>query len=133
LAVKAVKFLKVCELVGHPGIIYCTFRSFDEQQARWDQGRTKAGKIVTYARAGHSAHNARRLAEGGPDAGSLVPAALAFDFVFGTRKKVFWEGPWDEIAYIAKTFFGLQWGGDWRKLKDKVHFYEPNWRDLAEE
>lgn len=34
-----------------------TFRSMDEQEARYAQGRTKPGKIVTYARPGRSKHN----------------------------------------------------------------------------
>lgn len=38
-------------------LIYCGFRSFQEQSALYAQGRTKAGKIVTKAKPGESYHN----------------------------------------------------------------------------
>lgn len=38
-------------------LIYCGFRSFDEQRKLYAKGRTEAGKIVTYAKEGQSYHN----------------------------------------------------------------------------
>lgn len=38
-------------------LIYCGFRSFEEQAALFSQGRTKAGRIVTKAKPGESYHN----------------------------------------------------------------------------
>lgn len=38
-------------------LIYCGFRSFEEQLALFAQGRTKPGRIVTKARPGESYHN----------------------------------------------------------------------------
>lgn len=38
-------------------LIYCGFRSFEEQTALYAKGRTERGKIVTKARAGQSFHN----------------------------------------------------------------------------
>lgn len=37
--------------------IYCGYRTRDEQNELYKQGRTKPGKIVTFARAGESFHN----------------------------------------------------------------------------
>ena len=38
-------------------LIYCGFRSFEEQLALFAQGRTKPGRIVTKAKPGESYHN----------------------------------------------------------------------------
>lgn len=40
----------------HP-LIYCGFRSFEEQSALFAKGRTAPGRIVTKAKAGESFHN----------------------------------------------------------------------------
>ena len=42
---------------GHDVRIVAGFRSFSDQQARFEQGRLKPGTIVTKAKAGHSWHN----------------------------------------------------------------------------
>ena len=42
---------------GIQPLIYCGFRSFEEQNALYAIGRGKPGKIVTKARAGESYHN----------------------------------------------------------------------------
>ena len=53
-------------------LVTCTFRSAQEQNELYAQGRTKPGKIVTNAVAGKSAHNYRI---------GQVPASLAVDVV----------------------------------------------------
>lgn len=42
---------------GIQPLIYCGFRSFEEQSALYAKGRTAGGRIVTKARAGESYHN----------------------------------------------------------------------------
>jgi len=82
------------------------FRSFSEQNALYAKGRTAAGKIVTYAKAGESNHN----------------YGVAFDVVEIADGKAIWTNPnWYKIGAIGKAQ-GFDWGGDWTSFKDKPHF-----------
>lgn len=84
------------------------YRSFKEQDALYAQGRTKPGKIVTYAVAGSSYHN----------------YGLAQDVAFLVNGKVSWDEkmPWNLLGKEGKLF-GLEWGGDWKgKKRDRPHF-----------
>ena len=108
---KVTEYLLFLADVGISVIVTCTYRSSEEQDKLYAQGRTDPGKIVTYACGGQSLHNC--TLEG-------KPASKAVDLVFGTRKKVYWSGPWWLLGMISK-YFGLAWGGDW-KHKDNPHF-----------
>ena len=96
----------------------CTFRSFSEQNALYEQGRSKPGKIITYAKAGSSPHN-------------RYPS-FAFDIAFLTVEE---ELDWDKklfklFADIVKQKEGIEWGGDWKKgFVDRPHFQVRNWRE----
>lgn len=96
-------------------------RTFAEQKALYDQGRTKPGKKVTNAGPGLSYHN----------------YGLAVDIVLlkdkdgnGTFETASWEteidfdgdgqADWQEIVTIFKQY-GWTWGGNW-KFTDKPHF-----------
>lgn len=82
------------------------FRTFDEQNKLYAQGRTTAGKIVTNAKGGQSYHN----------------YGLAFDCYLTENGSVtFKKAVNSEIAKIGKDL-GLEWGGDWKSLKDMPHF-----------
>jgi peptidoglycan LD-endopeptidase CwlK len=98
-----------------------TLRTFEEQQAIFDQGRTKPGKIVTNARPGLSAHNY----------GLAIDIALVVDTDGnGTFETASWDvktdfdgdkkSDWMEIVTIFKQY-GWEWGGDW-KFYDAPHF-----------
>src|SRR5574343_557553 len=76
----------------------------NEQNDLYAQGRTKAGKIVTNAKAFESYHN----------------YGLAFDVVRMVDGKADWTPVDAKIAAIAKRF-GFAWGGEW-KFKDYPHF-----------
>lgn len=108
-----------------------TLRTFEEQNALYAQGRTKAGKIVTNAKGGESMHN----------------FGLAIDIVLlvdrdknGTFESASWEtnvdfdgdgvSDWMEIVKIFKSF-GWEWGGDW-KFTDMPHFQKTFGRSLRE-
>jgi len=80
-------------------------RTIDEQNALYEQGRSKPGRIVTQARGGRSYHN----------------YGLAIDIAEIRNRKVVWNTDWDKIVPIAKKY-GFEWGGDWQKFKDKPHF-----------
>lgn len=93
-------------------------RTIIEQDELYAQGRTKPGKIVTYARGGFSIHN----------------YALAFDFclLHLKEKEISWSmiedidgdsiSDWMEVVAIFEGL-GFEWGGKWAKPKtDTPHF-----------
>lgn len=83
------------------------FRSFDEQDALYAQGRNgNPGPIVTNARGGQSYHN----------------YGLAFDVVeLRPDGNVSWDTDWEGIGRIGEAM-GLEWGGRWTGLVDRPHF-----------
>ncbi|MCM3446215.1 M15 family metallopeptidase [Bacillus velezensis] len=91
------------------------FRSIEEQNELYRQGRSKKGNIVTYAKGGESYHN----------------YGLAIDFALQKKDgSLIWDMTYDgnrngtpdwlEVVSIAKTL-GFDWGGDWRGFKDYPH------------
>lgn len=119
LLTKLLAFEQACEDAGIDILVYCTYRSNEEQNALYAQGRTKAGKIVTYARGGQSKHN---HTVGG------VPSSLAFDCVPLRGGRPVWGRTnaedlalWVKVGKIGKSC-GLEWAGDWKKFKEFPHF-----------
>ncbi len=93
-------------------------RTWAEQTKLYAQGRTAAGPKVTNARAGQSWHNFGVAAD-----------LTAFD-KSGKRPK--WDGAeYDRMGAIAQEL-GLEWGGSWRKFKDRPHVQRPLGLTLAE-
>jgi peptidoglycan L-alanyl-D-glutamate endopeptidase CwlK len=87
------------------------FRTFAEQQALFEQGRSRPGPVVTRARAGQSNHN----------------YGLAVDLCPFTDGQPNWNAPlssWTSIGTEAEKL-GLEWGGDWKKFVDKPHVQLP--------
>ncbi|WHZ05080.1 M15 family metallopeptidase [Neobacillus sp. YX16] len=91
------------------------FRSTEEQNTIYEQGRTAEGNIVTNAKGGESYHN----------------YGLAIDFALETPSgDVIWDrqydrnengkSDWSEVVQIAKSL-GFEWGGDWKNFKDYPH------------
>lgn len=68
------KFIAKCKEAGIEVIITSTYRDNASQDAIFAQGRSKPGKIVTYARGGQSWHNYR----------------VAFDFAVVKHGKIDW-------------------------------------------
>ncbi|MEH7010367.1 M15 family metallopeptidase [Neobacillus niacini] len=92
------------------------FRSIEEQNRIYEQGRTVEGNIVTNAKGGESYHN----------------YGLAIDFALETPSgNVIWDrqydgnqngmADWSEVVQMAKSL-GFEWGGDWKDFKDYPHF-----------
>jgi peptidoglycan LD-endopeptidase CwlK len=100
-------FLVRCAEKGIPVLITQTLRTIEEQNDLYAQGRTKPGKIVTYARGGESYHN----------------YGLAFDFVILNQSKVpVWDTKADVNKNARQDYYeageigeavGLEWGGRW--------------------
>ncbi len=96
-----------CYKEGISYVVTQTVRTIDEQNALYAQGRTKPGKIVTYAKGGQSMHN-----YGG-----------AFDICPVINGVLQWERHdlFDRIGALGKSL-GMEWGGDWTGFVDKPHF-----------
>lgn len=92
-------------------------RTYAEQTALYEQGRSKPGKIVTNARAGHSWHN----------------FGVALDIGIFEHDKYVGESPLYKKAGVIGESLGFEWGGRWKGLVDEPHLqYNPNKVTLAE-
>src|SRR5207253_9905142 len=93
-------------------------RTFAEQDALYEQGRTKSGRIVTNARGGYSNHN----------------FGIAFDIGVFEGGRYLDESPAYKAVGAIGMKLGLEWGGNWKTIQDEPHFqFRPAWaRDLSE-
>ena len=124
---KAVKLQKECLKVGIKIKIGECVRTVAEQNALYAKGRNGVpGPIVTKAK--------------GTDYRSMHQWGVAFDFfldmdvdkdgkksddVFNNATKLF-----NKVGAIGKKL-GLEWGGDWKSIKDLPHFQLPDWGSTA--
>nr|WP_204671998.1 M15 family metallopeptidase [Gracilibacillus alcaliphilus] len=101
--------------IGISIIITDDYRSFEEQDQLYAQGRENNSPVVTHARGGESYHN----------------YGLAIDFALRSDNgEVIWDlnydgngngqSDWLEVVDIAKDL-GFEWGGDWEHFKDYPH------------
>lgn len=97
--------------------ITCTYRTIEEQNVLYAQGRTRPGAIVTNAKGGDSIHNYR----------------CAFDIAFKNVKGQVSYNPtlFTQLAPIGRKI-GLEWGGDWITFPDKPHFQYTQGLTLAD-
>lgn len=98
------------KLKDYTVIITQGYRSIEEQNRIYEQGRSLPGKIVSNAKGGHSLHN----------------YGLAIDFALKNKSTgaVIWNEKlteWNTVVAIAKAL-GFEWGGDWTSFKDYPHF-----------
>ena len=93
-------------------------RTFAEQDALYEQGRTKSGRIVTNARGGYSNHN----------------FGIAFDIGVFEGGRYIDESPAYKAVGALGIKLGLEWGGNWKTIQDEPHFQvRPAWaRDKSE-
>lgn len=109
------RFKLVMDMQGLTYVLTCTYRSQEEQDVLYEQGRTKPGKIVTWTH--NSRHTSRR----------------AFDIAITKDGKACWDVKVDvdqdqipdyqEAGEIGESV-GLVWGGRWKK-PDYPHFELP--------
>lgn len=95
-----------------------THRSNDEQNALYEIGRSKPGKIVTNAKAGQSPHNYK--------------PALAFDIAFLTPQKTLsWDAKYFKkfADILLAQYPNVEWGGNW-KFRDVPHFELKAWKAI---
>lgn len=112
---KIAQLRTLCEAEGlQLGIGEC-FRSVEEQDTLYAQGRTISGQIVTYAR--------------GSSYSSQHQWGIAFDFFKNVAGHAY-----DDTAFFKRVgalgkSIGLGWGGDWITPVDMPHLYLPYWGD----
>lgn len=93
-------------------------RTYEEQDALYEQGRTKPGRVVTNARGGYSNHN----------------FGIAFDIGVFEGGRYLDESPAYKAVGAIGMKLGLEWGGNWKTIQDEPHFQlRPAWaRNLSE-
>ncbi|HYE78038.1 MAG TPA: M15 family metallopeptidase [bacterium] len=116
VAAKVRQLLKAMELLGHPMLITDAFRTTEQQQLLYAQGRTTPGPIVTHA------DGLRRR--------SKHQDGVAVDLTFwhvgadGVARPCWCaKHPWLLYGEAGKAL-GLKWGGDW-KSPDRPHLEMP--------
>jgi peptidoglycan L-alanyl-D-glutamate endopeptidase CwlK len=111
VAVRARRFLELCKAAGLDVTILVAFRSWDEQDMLYTQGRTRPGDIVTDAMGGDSYHN----------------WGLAFDAAPTKNGQIDWNdtAAFNRMGALGQQA-GLEWGGNWTSVKinlvDLPHF-----------
>lgn len=90
----------------------CGYRSVEEQNELYAQGRTKPGQKVTNAKGGNSQHN----------------WGIAADFYRNDGMGAYNEldNFFERVGEIAMNI-GLGWGGTWSGFKDRPHIYWDEW------
>lgn len=115
------EILEECDrrLTGRMKVRYTwTTRSMAEQRLLYEQGRTRPGRIVTWAKAGESWHN--------------YGLAVDICLIDHVGKMASWDtktdfdgdlkADWLEVVEVFKER-GWEWGGDWPRTKrDMPHF-----------
>lgn len=111
---KIQELIKKCEHNGLKiGISEC-LRSVSEQNALYAKGRSAPGKIVTNVK--------------GSDYGSMHQWGVAFDFYRNDGKGAY-DNSGNFFQKVGKigVELGLEWGGNWKSIKDMPHFQLPDW------
>lgn len=106
VAAKAKAFIAAAKKQGIDVLITSTYRDNESQNALYAQGRTKAGRIVTNAKAGQSFHNYQ----------------LAFDFVPIVNGKAMWNDhrTFQKLGELGESL-GLDWAGRWKSFPEMAH------------
>jgi peptidoglycan L-alanyl-D-glutamate endopeptidase CwlK len=118
IKVRVEKFIELCDEEGIDLLITSTYRDNESQEALYEQGRTRPGKIVTNAKPGESWHNYR----------------CAIDIVPLINGKPNWDGSdpiWQRIGELGEQA-GLEWAGRWRTFKELAHFQYTGGLTLAD-
>lgn len=108
------KVLIEMEKRGHPMKVTSTYRSWDEQNELYEQGRSRPGKKVTNAQGGYSWHNYK----------------VAIDMCFVNGEPFGETQPWSMYGDVAKLY-GLSWGGDWTSFPDRPHIQMDYGQDIT--
>jgi len=103
--VRARRLIKAAAEAGLTLRVTSAYRTWQEQDKLYRQGRSAPGRIVTKLRGGQSWHNFRR----------------AFDVVIMRNGVPQWAANYVVVGRIGEQL-GLEWGGRWRGFPDVYHF-----------
>lgn len=106
LASMARQFLELTKAHHLDVRIYAAFRSWDEEDRLFAQGRWTPGDIVTNARGGDSYHNWGLAFDAAPFENGVISQDI---------------GKYKLMGQLGKQV-GLEWGGDFKSLVDYPHF-----------
>ena len=117
---KCAQLIEKCAQKGLNIAVGECYRTVEEQNELYAQGRTKAGNIVTNAK--------------GSDYSSHHQWGTAFDFYRNDGKGAYndSDGFFSKVGNVGKSL-GLEWGGDWTSPVDKPHFQLPYWGSTTAE
>lgn len=129
---KAKNFLSLAKKKGVDLLIYCTYRSPEEQELLYFQGRLDEfsltlaelnRKRVNLGLPPLSEIEAKRVVTYAKPWTSLHQYGLAFDCVPLVAGKPDWNNKslYEELGKIAKEV-GLDWAGSWKKFREYPHF-----------
>lgn len=152
-AVLYAEFAALCAEKQIDYLLYCTYRSFEEQARLYRKGRpfdVIEQEAIRLRKKFHREDLADLLIGVGPQYGRLVTNAapgqsihnyrMAFDVVPLVDGRPVWSTEqedelalWMKLGEAGKSV-GLEWGGDWPGLLDFPHFQQPgkNWRELID-
>lgn len=99
-------FIAKCNAQGIKVMITSTYRSPEEQDRLYAQGRTTPGNVVTNAKGGQSIHNWRCAIDFAPVVNGVIP---------WNNKDLF-----TKIGQIGELC-GFEWGGRWESFLDLPH------------
>ena len=112
LRFKINKLLNKCKAAGIGIIITEGYRTAAQQDALYAKGRTAPGVIVTNAK--------------GNSYSSQHQWGIAFDIAINDPDRTYDVKLIEEVAKLAKKC-KLSWGGDWKSIIDRPHFYLGKW------
>jgi peptidoglycan L-alanyl-D-glutamate endopeptidase CwlK len=106
--IAARKFLAFCKSKSMDIRIISGTRTYAEQNAIYEQGRSKPGKIVTHSKGGQSNHN----------------FGIAWDIgIFQGGKYITDDHAYKAFGELAiPNFSDLEWGGNWKSFIDYPHY-----------
>ena len=110
-------WLELCRMEGIDVLVYCTYRSSEEQNELYKIGRSLPGKIVTCALGGQSYHQYR----------------CAWDAVPLIAGKPAWSNSklYKRMGELAGQL-GIDWAGLWISFKETAHFQYTGGLSLAQ-
>lgn len=117
-------WIQACKKRGVDLLVYCTYRSVEEQADLYAQGRTNPGAIVTNAKPGTSWHNLPPMMTRAVDAVPIVHGKP--DWSYSN-----YEPHWKVFEEEAKAA-GLEWAGDWKSFREFVHVQDTDGMSLVE-
>jgi len=142
----AAEFLKRCAEAGLEVLIFGTLRTLEEQARLWRMGRSRAliEKVIERLERSGKGWVAALLKRVGPQPGNRIvthalPGESAHNYGYGFDAVPLVHGKpaWNDDALLNRMgeigkSVGLDWAGDWKRFKERVHFELPNWRQRVE-